>query len=62
MSGKLVYTGPVKAPIKAGAHIADLIVESQGMPTQTLPLMAEADVAEAGFFRRIRLGVTGMFG
>ena len=62
LTGKLVYLGPVKAPIKAGQHIADLVVETQGMPTQTLPLVAEADVGEAGFFRRVWLGLTGLFG
>ncbi|TGX55984.1 D-alanyl-D-alanine carboxypeptidase [Sphingomonas gei] len=62
LTGKLVYLGPVKAPIKAGAHIADLVVETPGMPTQTLPLVAEADVGEAGFFRRVWLGLTSLFG
>jgi len=62
LTGRLVYLGPVKAPIKAGQHIADLVVETQGMPTQTLPLVAEADVGEAGFFRRVWLGLTGLFG
>lgn len=61
MQGKIVYQGPVKAPIKAGDHIADLIVETSGMPTQTLPLVAEKDVAEAGFFRRIWLGLWSLF-
>ncbi|MDT8757905.1 D-alanyl-D-alanine carboxypeptidase [Sphingomonas psychrotolerans] len=62
MIGKLVYLGPVKAPIKAGQHVADLIVETPGMPTQTLPLVADADVGEAGFFRRVWLGFTSLFG
>ena len=62
MTGKLVYLGPVKAPIKAGQHVADLIVETPGMPTQTLPLVADADVGEAGFFRRVWLGLTSLFG
>jgi D-alanyl-D-alanine carboxypeptidase (penicillin-binding protein 5/6) len=61
MTGKLVYLGPVKAPIKAGQHVADLIVETPGMPTQTLPVVAEADVGEAGFFRRVWLGLTSFF-
>jgi serine-type D-Ala-D-Ala carboxypeptidase (penicillin-binding protein 5/6) len=61
LAGKIVYLGPVKAPIKAGDHVADLIVESQGMPAQTLPLIAESDVAEAGFFRRVWLGLTSFF-
>lgn len=62
MQGRLVYTGPVKAPIKAGDHIADLIVDSPGMPQQVLPLVAEADVGQAGFFRRVWLGFWSLFG
>lgn len=61
MQGKIVYQGPVKAPIKAGDHIADLVVETPGMPVQTLPLVAETDVGEAGFFRRIWLGLQSLF-
>ncbi|UZK66935.1 D-alanyl-D-alanine carboxypeptidase family protein [Sphingomonas sp. M1-B02] len=62
LKGRIVYQGPVKAPIKAGDHIADLIVDTPGMPSQTLPLVAQADVAEAGFFRRAWLGLTSLFG
>ncbi len=62
MSAKVVYQGPVKAPIKAGQHIADLVVTSPGLPEQTLPLVAESDVGEAGFFGRAWAGLTGLFG
>lgn len=62
MTAKVVYQGPIKAPIKAGAHVADLIVTSPGLPQQTLPLVAEADVEEAGFFGRAWAGLTGLFG
>jgi serine-type D-Ala-D-Ala carboxypeptidase (penicillin-binding protein 5/6) len=31
------------------------------MPNQTLPLVAEANVGEAGFFRRVWLGLTSFF-
>jgi D-alanyl-D-alanine carboxypeptidase (penicillin-binding protein 5/6) len=62
MTAKVVYQGPIKAPIKAGAHVADLIVNSPGLPEQVLPLVAEADVAEAGFFGRAWAGLTGLFG
>ena len=61
MQGKIVYQGPVKAPIKAGDHIADLVVETPGMPTQTLPLVAEQEVGEAGFFRRAWQGLWSLF-
>ncbi|NML05239.1 D-alanyl-D-alanine carboxypeptidase family protein [Sphingomonas sp. G-3-2-10] len=63
MQGKIVYTGPIKAPIKAGDHIADLVITTpDGNGAQTLPLVAEADVGEAGFFRRAWLGFWGIFG
>lgn len=62
MTAKVVYQGPVKAPIKAGAHIANLVIDSPGLPQQTLPLVAERDVGEAGFFGRAWAGFTGLFG
>ena len=62
LSAKVVYQGPLKAPIKAGQRVADLIVTSPGLPEQTLPLAAQADVGEAGFFRRAWAGLTGLFG
>ncbi|MHA6723011.1 D-alanyl-D-alanine carboxypeptidase family protein [Sphingomonas sp. RS2018] len=62
MAAKVVYQGPVKAPIKAGQHIADLIVTTEGGSPQTLPLVAEADVAEAGFFGRAWAGLLSLVG
>ena len=62
MQGRIVYQGPVKAPIKAGDHIADLIIDSPGMPQQVLPLVAQTDVGEAGVFRRAWLGLWSLFG
>lgn len=62
MQLRVVYDGPVKAPIKAGQHIADLVVTSPDMPAQTLPLVAEKDVGEAGFFGRAWAGLMGLFG
>ena len=62
LSAKVVYDGPVKAPIKAGQHIADLVVATPDGAPQTLPLVAEKDVGEAGFFRRAWTGLTSLFG
>ncbi|MBX3593899.1 D-alanyl-D-alanine carboxypeptidase family protein [Sphingomonas sp.] len=62
LQARVVYDGPVKAPIKAGAHIADLVVTSPGMPEQRLPLVAAADVGEAGFFGRAWAGFLSLFG
>lgn len=59
---RVVYDGPIKAPIKAGQHIADLVVMTPDMPPQRLPLVAETDVGEAGFFGRAWAGLKGLFG
>ena len=62
MTAKVVYEGPIKAPIKAGQHIADLVVTTSDGLQQTMPLVAEKDVAVAGFFGRAWAGLTGFFG
>ncbi len=59
---KVVYNGPVKAPIAAGQHIADLVVQTSDAPPQVMPLVAANAVAEAGFFGRMWTGLTSLFG
>ena len=62
LRAKIVYQGPVRAPIAQGQHIADLVVETEGMPPSTMPLVAESAVGEAGFFGRIWNGLKGLVG
>ena len=62
LQARIVYQGPIKAPIKAGDHIADLVITTGDGMVQTLPLAAANDVGEAGFFRRAWLGLWGLFG
>jgi D-alanyl-D-alanine carboxypeptidase (penicillin-binding protein 5/6) len=59
---KVVYQGPVKAPFKAGDHIADLVVTGPDITPQRLPLVADSDVGAAGFFDRIMAGIRWLFG
>lgn len=59
---KIVYNGPLKAPIKAGNHVADLIVTTGDTPPETMPLVAGADVGPAGVFDRVSAGLRSMFG
>lgn len=59
---RVVYDGPIKAPIKAGQHIADLVVQTGDTPPQRMPLVAAADVGEAGFFDRLAAGFRWLFG
>jgi D-alanyl-D-alanine carboxypeptidase (penicillin-binding protein 5/6) len=62
LTARVVYTGPIKAPIKAGQHIADLVVSTPDGVTQTMPLVADKDVGAAGFFGRAWAGLTSFFG
>lgn len=62
MKVSVVYNGPIKAPIKKGQHIADLVVTTPDTPPQHMPLVAESDVGEAGFFGRAWAGLMSLFG
>jgi len=57
----ITYSGPIKAPIAKGQHVADLVVRLPGLPDQVTPLLAEEAVAEAGFFGRAWAGLTSFF-
>jgi D-alanyl-D-alanine carboxypeptidase (penicillin-binding protein 5/6) len=59
---KVVYNGPIKAPIARGQHVADLVVTTADTPPQTMPLVAAEAVGEAGFFGRMWNGLTSLFG
>jgi D-alanyl-D-alanine carboxypeptidase (penicillin-binding protein 5/6) len=58
---KVVYDGPIKAPFKKGQQVAQLVVQSGDTPPQVMPLIAEKDVGEAGFFGRIWAGLASIF-
>lgn len=62
MNVKVVYNGPVKAPIVANQHIADLVVTTPDAPPQIMPLVAAQGVETAGFFGRMWAGITSLFG
>lgn len=58
---RIVYASPLKAPVKAGQHVADLVVSPPGQDPQTLPLVAGDDVDEAGFLGRIWAAIKAFF-
>ena len=62
ISVKVVYTGPIKAPIAKGEQIAQLIVSTPDTDPQIMPLVAGEDVAEAGIFGRLWNGLKSLFG
>ena len=59
---KVVYDGPLKAPIEKGQQVAQLVVSTPDTPPQTMPLVAAEAVGEAGFFGRIWAGLMSLFG
>ena len=62
LSTKIVYQGPIKAPIAAGQHVADLVVSAPGLPEQRLPLVAQRAVGKAGFLGRAWAGFWSLLG
>ena len=56
------YNGPVKAPLAAGDVVANLVIKLSDGSEQLSPLYADKDIAEAGFFGRIRNGFFALLG
>jgi D-alanyl-D-alanine carboxypeptidase (penicillin-binding protein 5/6) len=54
ISSKIVYQGPLQAPVVAGQNIGELIILIPGMPQKILPLVAADSVARGGFISRLR--------
>lgn len=52
-TAEVVFTGPIKAPVRAGDQIGELIVHIPDLPDARVPLVAEADVAAGGFTTRV---------
>ena len=55
---KVVYDGPVPAPIARGTKIADLVIAAPDFQTVEVPLVAGADVDRAGAFGRIGAAIS----
>ena len=58
----VAYDGPIKAPLKAGDHVADLVVRTPDGPPQIMPLVAGSDVSAAGFFGHVANGFHRLIG
>lgn len=58
---KIHYNGPLQAPLKAGAAVAELEITIKGQRPFRTELVAAQAVARANWWQRIRNGVTGIF-
>lgn len=54
------YEGPLRAPIRAGEQVAELVITPKGMPSSHVPLVARDGVAEAGLVRRLANGLVDL--
>jgi D-alanyl-D-alanine carboxypeptidase (penicillin-binding protein 5/6) len=52
----------LKAPLKAGAQVGNLVVTMPGQPARKVPLVTPVAIEEAGMFRRAWNWLTGLFG
>lgn len=55
VTGTIVYEGPLQAPITAGDRLGTLTLSHPGIPSIEVPLVAGADVARAGPWRRVQI-------
>jgi D-alanyl-D-alanine carboxypeptidase (penicillin-binding protein 5/6) len=53
LTAEVVYNGPLIAPVTKGSAVAELIIQSPGLPDRRVPLVAESDVGSAGFVKRV---------
>jgi serine-type D-Ala-D-Ala carboxypeptidase (penicillin-binding protein 5/6) len=53
LTAEIKYSGPLSAPIVAGAKLADMVIDIPGHAPVTVPLVAETDVAKGGFRKRV---------
>lgn len=59
---RVIYEGPLVAPVKAGDHVADLEITVAGQQPGLVPLYAAKPVEKAGAFDRIVNGLMELFG
>lgn len=54
VDARVVYDGPIEAPITAGQQLGELVITLDGLPEKRVPLIAETDVTRGGFKTRLR--------
>lgn len=61
VTGRIVYMGPLKAPLAKGQQVARLELSSPGQPGHALPLVTAKAVGPAGAIDRVIGGLLGLF-
>lgn len=60
VSGRILYDGPLKAPLAQGQQVARLELRMAGQPVHTIPLVTSRAVRAAGPIDRIVNGLLGL--
>ncbi len=60
LKAEVVFNGPLSAPIAKGQEVAKLVIERPDMETVEIPLVAESDVATAGFLKRLAVAAADL--
>jgi D-alanyl-D-alanine carboxypeptidase (penicillin-binding protein 5/6) len=62
VTAEVIYNGPLIAPVTKGSPVAELIVHVPDLPDRRFPLVAEADIGTAGFFKRVTTAGKQLYG
>lgn len=54
VKARVDWQGPLQAPLVAGQPVGELVVTVPGLPETRVPVLVQADVAPAGFLRRVQ--------
>lgn len=60
-TAEVTYTGPLKAPLKAGTEVAQMTIHVPQLPDVTVPLVLESDVAAGGFVKRLNTAANRLY-
>jgi D-alanyl-D-alanine carboxypeptidase (penicillin-binding protein 5/6) len=61
LEAKVVYTGPLPAPVKKGTAVGKVVVTGKDMAPLEVPLVAAADVGRLGFVGRLKAAASYIF-
>jgi D-alanyl-D-alanine carboxypeptidase (penicillin-binding protein 5/6) len=62
VEARIVYNGPLIAPVAAGQAVAELVIAVPGLAETRVPMLAEADVAKGGFLTRLQVAARDLMG
>ena len=57
---RIIYRGPLRAPLARGAEVAELEIRIDGMPPSRVPLITARGIGKAGPLDRLRNGLMGL--